>query len=352
MTTHAAFALVPLAFLAVPTCCAQEAWREAVEALDRRVDGWRARLDDGDVEAGARIDGILSRRYLGQRGAPRETAYELATFSFEHGAREGQEVRNDWDILFGNGVDGIGVRMVTDDASLIWDLGGGGDDEDRLPDAGPPFEVAAVAGHTYLVHTLDSESNLWARFRILEMEAGRWIVFRWERLADPSKVWDIERRADRLLRSGDVHLQLRCGAVGGNPVRIFSSGKYDACVDRIDADELDMGGPIDIHERSRGHCRGGGYVPDGKVWVVREIRYSGLVGSDSNGHGSFVLQVGGTRIARRESGSGAFRDSWRGRIEVRPGEEDGVFVEISNSSRCDVEFRGELVDAQALPREK
>lgn len=98
--------------------------------------------------------------------------YEKATFSFEHGVRDQSIARNDWDIQFGNGGDHFGVTMVTDDRSRIQDLG-------RwywpifaflpLPAHPQPArepDVSAAVGHVYFVHTVDSNSDLYALFRV------------------------------------------------------------------------------------------------------------------------------------------------------------------------------------------
>ncbi len=104
--------------------------------------------------------------------------YEKATFNFEHGVRDDPELtitRNDWDLLFGNDGEGAAndtfdVRMVRDDISLIADLG-----ESTFADVDPGKaaelrmldRVVARVGHTYLVHTMDTETDRVAMFRVL-----------------------------------------------------------------------------------------------------------------------------------------------------------------------------------------
>ena len=48
--------------------------------------------------------------------------------------------------------------------------------------------------------------------------------------------------------------------------------------------------------------------------------------------------------------AGPFRATWTGRVEIAPGEEDEVFVEIANSSMADVRISGEWLDAAARGR--
>ena len=140
------------------------------------------------VGCAAPFDGravLLSRRGHGD--------YEKATFSFEHGTRDGSTglVRNDWDVEFGNGQDVFSVTMVVDDRSRIQDLGPltwaelGDTDLPDLPAYPQPTReepVPAVVGHMYLVHTADRDSNLLAVFRVEELVPGDSVSITWKRL--------------------------------------------------------------------------------------------------------------------------------------------------------------------------
>ena len=120
--------------------------------------------------------------------------YEKATFSFEHGLRDDAEVpkvRNDWDLLFGNGGDEFLVTMVTDDRSRILDLGAhtwrtvARHSIPELPTYAIPTrepEVAAIEGHVYLVHTSDGDSDLYALFRVEKLVSGDSCDITWKLL--------------------------------------------------------------------------------------------------------------------------------------------------------------------------
>jgi hypothetical protein len=125
--------------------------------------------------------------------------YVYAAFSFEFGGN-GPEVRevcrNDWDILFGNGTppDSFDVTTVTDDRSRIRDLGElSWDDKFNLPSLSAYEEperepsVKAVEGHIYLVHTRDSDTDLYALFRVDKLEPGKSVEISWEVIPRPKK---------------------------------------------------------------------------------------------------------------------------------------------------------------------
>ncbi|GMV83122.1 MAG: hypothetical protein AMXMBFR7_43060 [Planctomycetota bacterium] len=103
--------------------------------------------------------------------------YEKATFSFEHGLRDDYFgiIKNDWDLEYGNGQnDELNVCTVTDDRSALLDLGprewSNVGPLPALP-PGPPTtgvgpNMPAKLGHMYLVRTLDTNTDLYAIFRV------------------------------------------------------------------------------------------------------------------------------------------------------------------------------------------
>ncbi|MBE7464583.1 MAG: hypothetical protein HS116_13990 [Planctomycetes bacterium] len=116
--------------------------------------------------------------------------YEKATISFEHGVRDDYFgiAKNDWDLEYGNGQnDELNVCTVTDDRSVLVDLG-----PREWSDVGPlPMlppgpvtttvgpNMAAQLGHLYLVHTIDSNTNLYVLFRVDELIPNDQIVISW-----------------------------------------------------------------------------------------------------------------------------------------------------------------------------
>lgn len=123
--------------------------------------------------------------------------YANATFSFEFGKNGDEAVpltRNDWDILFGNSPDRdtFTVTMVTDDRSRIQDMGElNWSDNFQVPviTAYPvptrDPDVDAVVGHMYVVHTKDTETDLYALFRVEALDPGKSVTISWKSVQSP-----------------------------------------------------------------------------------------------------------------------------------------------------------------------
>jgi hypothetical protein len=123
--------------------------------------------------------------------------YAYAAYSFKFGGN-GPEIqhlcRNNWDILFGNSplADAFDVTMVTDDRSRIRDLGkynwGERFEIPKLaayeePEREP--SVKATAGHMYMVHTRDTDTNLYALFRVEKLVTGERVEISWKVISPP-----------------------------------------------------------------------------------------------------------------------------------------------------------------------
>ena len=131
--------------------------------------------------------------------------YADAAFSFEKGTNgesAKQLTRNDWDVYFytiyrndGSIVrDVLDVSMVTDDRSRIRDLGELNWDDDFVVPKLPAYEIPirekgadAVAGHIYLVHTKDRDTDLYALFRVDKLETGESAAISWKIIPSPEK---------------------------------------------------------------------------------------------------------------------------------------------------------------------
>lgn len=123
--------------------------------------------------------------------------YVDATFSFEFGINgENAQLftRNDWDILFGNSPDDdtFQVSMVGDDCSRIQDMGAlDWTDTFQVPVLTaypvPTIEpaVKTVVGHMYVVHTKDTETNLYALFRVEALEPRVSVTISWKSIQSP-----------------------------------------------------------------------------------------------------------------------------------------------------------------------
>jgi hypothetical protein len=123
--------------------------------------------------------------------------YRDAAFSFEYGMN-GQgtlsTTRNDFDILFGNRPDRdiFSVTMVTDDCSRIQDMGalnwGDAFQVPVIPAYPVPTrepDVDAIVGHMYVVHTKDTETNLYFLFRVEALETLKSVTISWKAVQRP-----------------------------------------------------------------------------------------------------------------------------------------------------------------------
>jgi hypothetical protein len=123
--------------------------------------------------------------------------YTVAAFSFEFGVNGDAALpltRNDWDILFGNSPDrdDFQVTMVVDDCSRILDMGAlNWSDNFQVPAITaypvPTREpnVNAIVGHMYVVHTKDSDSDLYALFRVEALEPLKSVTITWKGVQSP-----------------------------------------------------------------------------------------------------------------------------------------------------------------------
>jgi hypothetical protein len=316
-------------------------------------------------------------------------SYEDAAFSFEraYGGRERtgkDKARNDWDVVFES--NGLRVDTVTDDRSLIVDLGvarlaelgrqplarlegmvraaATTRYEDRRKDARAPAPAASL-GHCYFVWTDDSDSDAVALFEVVELTAGDRCVLDWHatedgsfgrgsvlsptdgvqlatvalKLRDAAQTVRTDGDAPLLLKQPRVQLQARAGAVGGNPCRIDLGRGRTAYFDRIVGEPIPFGVPAIIDDDAVGYGSGG-KVPDDKMLVITAATWRGDAHGDTNGGGCFWVQLGDVELVRVKRSEHLIEGTWNGRVEIRPGQEERVFLEISNSSRGEVLFEG------------
>lgn len=117
--------------------------------------------------------------------------YYKATYSFELGTQgENSIARNDWDIIYDNiymelptGIieDQIDVNTVRDDRSTIADLGIVDFDSVKTVPLSVDYteRVRAITGHVYIVHTKDTNSDLYIKFIVTAMKQRDWIRVNW-----------------------------------------------------------------------------------------------------------------------------------------------------------------------------
>jgi len=143
-----------------------------------------------EVQTAPRTATILARRVIND-----VDNYVNATFSFEHGMNGEAALvftRNDWDIEFGNFVDSFHVTMVVDDCSRIQDMGAlnwtDSFEVPKLPAYPVPTRdpaVKAIVGHMYVVHTKDTETDLYALFRVEALDPGNSVTITWKSVQTP-----------------------------------------------------------------------------------------------------------------------------------------------------------------------
>lgn len=339
---------------------------EHLERLDLRV----AEIVAARPEGAPAVAALLSREFATQLGV--RDPYAAATFSFEFETRDDvQLARNDWDIQYGNGNDSLSVQMVVDDRSRIFDLGAADFATAPLPDAGATIggekPLDAVKDHVYVVHTVDADTDLWSRFRILEIEKKKWIVFEWERFDSTlPELRRLERMALPDLGSGAIRLEVRSASGGGNPHGVFLDGTATTSVDsigRTPAPPLELApAQQKAHRDSTAFCDGG-LVPEGHVFVVESIEWTATLEAGGKGPLSFEFWLGPYRVAIRDEDDGEGRrhtidggarsesgpssmGKFTGTVVIRPGEETRVAAIARHGTIARATVTGRLVSAR------
>ena len=123
--------------------------------------------------------------------------YADACFSFEFGMNGSGSLPltlNDWDILFGNGPsrDTFDVTTTGGDRSRIQDMGAlNWSDAFQVPVI-PAYpvptiepQVDAVVGHMYVVHTKDTETDLYFLFRVEALQSRTSVTISWKAVQRP-----------------------------------------------------------------------------------------------------------------------------------------------------------------------
>ncbi|MGH9928803.1 MAG: hypothetical protein ACREA9_06185, partial [Pyrinomonadaceae bacterium] len=125
--------------------------------------------------------------------------YAQAAFSFKYGVNGDESrklTRNNWDILFGNAPDRdtFDVTMVMDDCSRIKDLGKlSWYDTFTVPSLEAYLEpsrepsVNAIAGHMYLVHSKDRDSDHYALLRVEVLQPLQSVTISWKLIPSPER---------------------------------------------------------------------------------------------------------------------------------------------------------------------
>lgn len=144
--------------------------------------------------------------------------YGKSAFSFKHGVRsddEQRKTRNNYELLYGNislygDSDWFVVTLVTDDRSRIKDLGELSWSEVydvpylpasfepqkgiRTPSKNETYEESSngqvskvVAGHIYVVHSKDSDSDFYTLFRVEKLVPSDQVTISWKVVPSPEQ---------------------------------------------------------------------------------------------------------------------------------------------------------------------
>lgn len=123
--------------------------------------------------------------------------------SFEYGTQDLRVTWNTWDLsLEGDGTERnpyiLRVIITTDDKNEIFDLGTADFDKVGVGHAkgvvgvGPENQagIPLVVGRVYLVHSVDTLSNFWAKFRVDKATAKSGVTITWQLLTKPQRYRD------------------------------------------------------------------------------------------------------------------------------------------------------------------
>jgi RNA polymerase sigma-70 factor (ECF subfamily) len=369
-TEGADAAALPKATAAASTATDTLAGADATTAGAQRAEAPLERFETPDDELLCEPAELFDRARFGD--------YEKATFSFVHGVRDDVlgVVRNDWELLFESNA--FVSVTVAEDAALICDLGPRSlesltsaplSELEALVEAasraartkrGSGEHATAQLGHTYFVWSADGDSDLASVFEVAQLERGSHCLLEWYSTANgrsaKGSLRDGSRGRSRMetlvalrraaqrpnaLSAPRAVLQLRSGAVGGNPVRVTLRGdrRY---VDELTPSPLDVLSAVDSHEQQLAYCSAG-FVPPDTRWVVTSARFRGQASGDSNGRGALRVVIGGEKLLEREGVVEWLEQTWSGRIEIAPGAEGETYIEVSNSSALELVLEGEFV---------
>lgn len=312
--------------------------------LDERAAAYGKKLGGPDTHVAA----LVSRRFA--RRLDKDRDYVSSTYNFTHATRDDHnKTRNRWDLILGDKDEISAMNSL----GRIFPMGKVGFEKLILPHGPLPEgnrSRVALEGHLYVVHTENAQDNFWTKLEILELEASRWIIFRWQTIKDPATVDPLERSPIGELKTPRVRLQLHSGAHRAHNLKAFMHHKTTSPLTVLKKTPLDLeipfGSRTGVKSVPQRSFIEGGYIPKEKIWVIRRIEYSGRVAT--GGTGSFNLHVGDRWVVRRTNKRGAFKRVWKGWILVRPGEERLVYAEIVHTGKCDVVISGEFHDVKQL----
>lgn len=138
-----------------------------------------------------------------------------------------------------------------------------------------------------------------------------------------------------------ARLQLRGGAVGGNPVQVTLAGESNSYARERSEVALDLERPVETSEPFRAWSEPL-RIPARHTFVLRRVKVRAKVGGDSNGDGPLEVCAGRERLLTAEPGS-SINGTWSGEARIPYAFEHAVSLTLSNSSYADLTFEGAFV---------
>ncbi|MEM7202075.1 MAG: hypothetical protein AAF628_17540 [Planctomycetota bacterium] len=236
------------------------------------------------------------------------------------------------------------MRTVADDRSLIWNLGRvsfAAAGASILPSTPGAETIHVQRGDVCLIHTLDRNTDQWAKMEILAWRPIG-IVFRWATIAATPELARVAAAGRRELSGPLVHVQLRAGTrSNGNPNRVFLDGSKNAYLDRIAGAPIPFAVPVTAGEEGVAWLDGG-LVPEGQTWVVTQVEGRVFSAHTTPGSRHFAVQLLDQTVLQRDGddAGGTTHVRWTGEVAIHRGDEARCFVEVAGTTACDVWIRG------------
>lgn len=149
----------------------------------------------------------------------------------------------------------------------------------------------------------------------------------------------LKRARVGVLAGPTVTLQVRSGAGGGNPNRVDMIGDTTPYVRERVTSPIPWEPNVDIHEPGRAFCVGG-FIPEGKVFVITRVTIRAVAAGDSNGPGEAIVRAGDQTLLQMRNDPKVREQVWEGRVVIDSGKEASVQVQVANSSHVEATFEG------------
>jgi hypothetical protein len=151
--------------------------------------------DDGGPGVGTPCKYLTGTATLLSYGGDSPGDYNEALYSFELATKDIDLHYNDGDLLYM--VNMFTVNTVVDDRSFIVDIGDVA--LDNVPATVDPDDyplgnwdehddVQAVLNHTYIIRTIDGNTDQWAALRVNALSPGHSVTFEWIRSPNPDRL--------------------------------------------------------------------------------------------------------------------------------------------------------------------